>query len=66
MTEQMPSFLNPQSSGTESIRYDRLYYKIQPEPHFELKKAGSDLTEEVKFEKIGLDICLKLKHSAKT
>ena len=57
MTEQMPNFLNPTSnSGTESIRYDRLYYKIQPEPHFEIKYAESDLTEPVKFEKLGLDL----------
>ena len=56
MTEQVPNFLNTQSGGTESIRYDRLYYKIKPKPHFELKKADSDLSEEVKFEKIGLDL----------
>tara|TARA_R100001443_G_scaffold16766_1_gene27145 strand:- start:4496 stop:5185 length:690 start_codon:yes stop_codon:yes gene_type:complete len=56
MTEQMPSFLSPQSNGTESVRYDRLYYKIQPEPHFALKKSDSDLIEKVKFEKLGLDL----------
>ena len=56
MTEQMPSFLTPQANGTESVRYDRLYYKIQPEPHFALKKSDSDVTEKVKFESLGLDL----------
>jgi len=54
---EMPSFLSPQSNGaSETIRYDRLYYKIQPEPHFELKNGSSDIAETVKFEKIGLDL----------
>ena len=50
----MPSFLNPQSSGTESIRYDRLYYKIKPKPHFAIKKSDSDMTEEVNFNQLAL------------
>ena len=56
MTEQMPSFLNPQSNGTESIRYDRLYYKVQPKPHFAIKKSDSDMTEEVNFKQLALDL----------
>ena len=56
MTEQMPSFLNPQSNGTETIRYDRLYYKVQPKPHFAIKKSDSDMTEEVNFKQLALDL----------
>ena len=52
----MPSFLNPQSNGTESIRYDRLYYKVQPKPHFAIKKSDSDMTEEVNFKQLALDL----------
>ena len=57
MSEQMPSFLQPSSNGsTETKRYDRLYYKIQPEPHFALKKGDSDIAEKISFEKLGLDL----------
>ena len=57
MTEQMPSFLNPSSNGSmESKRYDRLYYKIQPKPHFAIKKGDSDMTEEVNFKQLALDL----------
>lgn len=57
MSEQMPSFLQPSSNGsTETKRYDRLYYKIQPEPHFALKKGDSDIAEKVNFSKLGLDL----------
>jgi hypothetical protein len=56
MSEQMPSFLQPSSNGTETKRYDRLYYKIQPEPHVALKKGDSDIAERVNFSKLGLDL----------
>ena len=57
MSEQMPSFLQPSSNGSmDAKRYDRLYYKIQPKPHFALKKGDSDIAEEVNFEKLGLDL----------
>ena len=53
----MPSFLTPSSNGSmESKRYDRLYYKVQPKPHFAIKKGDSDMTEEVNFKQLALDL----------
>lgn len=57
MSEQMPSFLQPSSNGSAELkRYDRLYYKIQPEPHFQLKKGDSDIAEKIVIEKLGMDL----------
>ena len=40
MSIEMPNFLNGKSNG-EAVKYDRLFWKIQPNPHFEIKSADS-------------------------
>ena len=56
MTDQMPSFLNPQSSGGESVRHDRLSYKVQPNPHFSLKRGDSDISEPIEIKELAMDL----------
>ena len=51
----MPNFLNGKSNG-EAVKYDRLFWKIQPNPHFEIKSADSDISEQVQFQELGLDL----------
>ena len=56
MTDQMPSFLSPQSNGGESVRHDRLSYKVQPNPHFSLKAGSSDISEPIEITELAMDL----------
>ena len=52
----MPSFLTPQSNGAENIRHDRLSYRVQPNPRFELKAGDSDVSEPIEISELAMDL----------
>lgn len=52
----MPSFLTPQSNGSENVRHDRLSYRVQPNPRFELKAGDSDVSEPIEISELAMDL----------
>lgn len=52
----MPSFLTPQSNGAENVRHDRLSYRVQPNPRFELKAGDSDVSEPIEISELAMDL----------
>jgi hypothetical protein len=52
----MPSFLTPQSNGAENLRHDRLSYRVQPNPRFELKAGDSDVSEPIEISELAMDL----------